>query len=143
MVIAAATVLALGLRIYELSRPGYLLGLTEYDDGSYFGSAIHLLQGILPYRDFIFVQPPGIILLMAPAALIGKLTSTASGMAIGRVLTMLASAGGVVLVGMLVRHRGVLAALIGCGVLAVFPEHRRSSHGPGRAVACTVLPDRR
>ena len=128
VVIAAATVLALGLRIYELSRPGYLLGLTEYDDGSYFGSAIHLLQGILPYRDFIFVQPPGIILLMAPAALIGKLTSTASGMAIGRVLTMLASAGGVVLVGMLVRHRGVLAALIGCGVLAVFPDSIAAAH---------------
>jgi hypothetical protein len=50
VVIAAATVLALGLRIYELSLPGYLLGLTEYDDGSYFGSSVHLMQGILPAR---------------------------------------------------------------------------------------------
>ena len=128
IIITAATVLALGLRIYELSRPGYLLGLTEYDDGSYFGSSIHLVGGILPYRDFIFVQPPGILLLMAPVALVAKVTGTAAGMAIGRVLTMLASAAGVVLVGLLVRHRGALAALIACGVLAVFPAAIAAAH---------------
>ena len=128
IVITAATVLALGLRIYELSRPGYLLGLTEYDDGSYFGSSVHLVGGILPYRDFVFVQPPGILLLMAPVALVAKVTGTAAGMAIGRVLTMLASAAGVVLVGLLVRHRGALAALIACGVLAVFPAAIAAAH---------------
>jgi len=73
-------------------------------------------QGILPYRDFVFVQPPGITLLMTPAALIAKATgSTAGGMAIGRILTTLASAAGVVLLGLLVRHRGVLATLVACG----------------------------
>jgi hypothetical protein len=128
VVIAAATVLALGLRIYELSLPGYLFGLTEYDDGSYFGSAVHLVGGILPYRDFIFVQPPGILLLMAPVALVAKVTGTAAGMAIGRVLTMLASAAGVILIGLLVRHRGALAALIACGVLAVFPAAIAAAH---------------
>ncbi len=122
LVIVATTVLALGLRIYQLARPGVLLGLTEYDDGSYFGSAIHLLQGKLPYRDFIFVQPPGITLLMTPAALLAKLTSTATGMAAGRILTTLASAAGVVLTGLLVRHRGVLATLVACGVTALFPD---------------------
>jgi hypothetical protein len=128
IVIAAATVLALGLRIYQLSLPGYLLGLTEYDDGSYFGSAVHFTGGILPYRDFIFVQPPGIILLMTPAALVAKVTGTAAGMAIGRILTVLASAAAVALVGLLVRHRGVLAALIACGVLAVFPASIAAAH---------------
>jgi hypothetical protein len=142
IVITAATVLALGLRIYELSRPGYLLGLTEYDDGSYFGSSVHLVGGILPYRDFVFVQPPGILLLMAPAALVAKVTGTAAGMAIGRVLTMLASAAGVVLVGLLVRHRGALAALIACGVLAVFPAAIAAAHTvlvePWLVLACLL-----
>jgi len=142
VVIAAATVLALGLRIYELSRPGYLLGLTEYDDGSYFGSSVHLVGGILPYRDFIFVQPPGILLLMSPVALVAKVTGTAAGMAIGRVLTMLASAAGVVLVGLLVRHRGALAALIACGVVAVFPDAVAAAHTvlvePWLVLACLL-----
>ncbi len=128
IVIAAATLLALGLRIYELSLPGYLMGLTEYDDGSYFGSAVHLVHGILPYRDYIFVQPPGITLLMTPAALVASATSTATGMVIGRILTMLASAAGVVLIGLLVRHRGVLATLVACGVLALFPDSIAAAH---------------
>ena len=53
IVIVAATVLGLALRLYQLSRPGYLLGVTEYDDGTDFGSAIRLVHGYLPYRDFI------------------------------------------------------------------------------------------
>ena len=76
-VIAVASVLALGLRLYQLSRPGFLLSVTEYDDGPYFGSAVRLVNGSIPYRDFLLVQPPGITLLMVPAALLSKLTEPA------------------------------------------------------------------
>jgi alpha-1,2-mannosyltransferase len=122
------TLLALGLRVYYLSRPGFLFGVTEYDDGPYFGSAVRLTQGILPYRDFVLVQPPGITLLMLPAALLAKVTGTAWGMAIGRVLTAAAGTAGVALAGRLVRHRGVLATLVACGVLAVFPDSVAAAH---------------
>src|SRR5215469_3081544 len=120
-VIAAATLLALGLRFYQLSRPGYLLGVNEYDDGNYFGSAVRLINGALPYRDFLIVQPPGITLLMVPAALLSKVTGTAWGMAVGRILTAGVGSASVVLVGLLVRHRGVLATVIACGMCAVYP----------------------
>lgn len=76
-VITAATLLALALRLYQLSRPGYLLGVSEYDDGPYFGSALRLLNGAIPYRDFVIVHPPGITLLMLPAALLAKTAGTA------------------------------------------------------------------
>ena len=123
IVIAVAAVVAAGLRAYQLSRPGFLLGVTEYDDGPYFGSAVRLISGVLPYKSFVVVQPPGITLLMVPAAVIGKITgSTATGMAIGRILTSLASVAGVVLAGLWVRHRGVLAVLVTCGVTAVYPD---------------------
>jgi alpha-1,2-mannosyltransferase len=121
VVIAAATLLALGLRFYQLSRPGYLLGVNEYDDGNYFGSAVRLVSGALPYRDFLIVQPPGITLLMVPAALLSKVTGTAWGMAVGRILTVLVGSASVTLVGLLVRHRGVLATVIACGICAVYP----------------------
>ena len=120
--IAAAALLALGLRFYQLSRPGYLLGVNEYDDGNYFGSAARLINGSLPYRDFLIVQPPGITLLMIPAALLSKVTGTAWGMGVGRILTVFAGAASVVLVGLLVRHRGVLATVIACGISAVYPD---------------------
>jgi hypothetical protein len=121
VVIAGAVTVALALRAYQLSRPGYLLGVTEYDDGPYFGSAVRLLQGSVPYRDFVLVQPPGITLLMTPAALLAKLTGTAWGMATGRILTALASVAAVAVGGLLVRHRGVLATLVTSGLLAVYP----------------------
>jgi alpha-1,2-mannosyltransferase len=123
LVIVAATVLALALRLYQLSRPGFLLSVNEYDDGPYFGSAVRLVvQGAVPYRDFLIVQPPGITLLMTPVALLSKATGTAWGMAVGRILTSIAGAVSVALVGMLVRHRGLLATVIACGITAVYPD---------------------
>jgi hypothetical protein len=121
--IAVITALALGIRAYQLAGPGYLLGVTEYDDGSYLGSALHLVSGYLPYRDFVFVQPPGITVLMLPFALLAKMTgSTVWAMAIARMFTTLASAAGVLLVGLLVRHRGLPTTILACGLLAVYPD---------------------
>lgn len=122
LIIVAATLLALILRLYYLSRPGFLLSVNEYDDGPYFGSAVRLVYGALPYRDFLIVQPPGITLLMIPAALLSKVTGTAWGMAAGRLLTAGAGAAAVALAGLLVRHRGVLATVIACGIMAVYPD---------------------
>ncbi|MBO0807712.1 MAG: hypothetical protein J2P32_05345, partial [Actinobacteria bacterium] len=124
-----ATIVATGLRAYQLSRPGYLLGVTEYDDGPYFGSAVRLISGVLPYKSFVVVQPPGITLLMVPAAVIGKISgSTATGMAIGRVATAAASVAGVVAAGLWVRHRGLLAVVVTCGVAAVYPDAVGAAH---------------
>jgi hypothetical protein len=122
LIIVAATLLALALRLYQLSRPGFLLSVNEYDDGPYFGSAVRLVHGALPYRDFLIVQPPGITLLMLPVALLSKATGTAWGMAVGRILTSLAGAASVALAGLLVRHRGAAATVIVCGIMAVYPD---------------------
>jgi alpha-1,2-mannosyltransferase len=128
LVIIAATLVGLALRLYQLSRPGYLLGVTEYDDGTDFGSAVRLAQGFLPYRDFIIVQPPGIALLMAPVALLTKGIGVARGMAVARVLTALAGAASVPLAGLLARHRGLLAATVAGGIAAVYPASVQSAH---------------
>ena len=129
VVIIVTTLVALGLRLYyQYTRPGFLLGVTEYDDGPYFGSAVRLVHGSLPYKNFILVQPPGITLLMSPAALLTYLTGTAWGLAIGRILTVLAGTAAVVLGGLLVRHRGVLAVLVTCGILAVYSDGVAAAH---------------
>jgi hypothetical protein len=90
--IAACAALALAVRAYQLSRPGYLLGVTEYDDGVLFGNALRLASGVIPYRDFAMVQPPGSALLMVPVALLAKVTGTAWGLAVARILTVCADA---------------------------------------------------
>ncbi len=128
VVMLAATLLALAVRLYTLTRPGYLTGVTEYDDGVYLGGAVRLLQGTLPYHDFAFVQPPGILLLMAPVALLAKAVGTAHAMAAARLLTVAASTACVPLAGSLVRYRGVFVTLVTCGALAIYPDDITTAH---------------
>ncbi len=120
--ILLTTGLALGLRLYQLARPNYLTGPTTYDDGADFGTALRLVDGSLPYRDYVFMHPPGIGLLLSPVALLSKVIGTDGGLAVARILTACASAAGVLLVGLLVRHRGLLATTLACGLLAVNPD---------------------
>jgi alpha-1,2-mannosyltransferase len=128
LVILAATGLALGLRLFILSRPLFLTGVTEYDDGVYLGGAIRLISGSVPYHEYAFVQPPGILLLMAPVAVIAKVSTATHAMAVARLLTVLASAACVPLVGHLVRYRGVFVTLVSCGILAVYPDDITTAH---------------
>jgi Mannosyltransferase (PIG-V) len=129
LAITVASILGLILRLYMLARPNYLLGVTGYDDGVDFGAALRLIDGALPYRDFAFVQPPGIAVLLAPVAALAKLTgSTDAGLAVARLLTALVGAANVTLVGLLVRHRGAVAAGVACGLFAVSPDAILASH---------------
>jgi hypothetical protein len=122
LAILSATVLAFALRLFLVTRPGFLTsGTVEYDDGVYLGAALRLLHGALPYKDYAFVQPPGIVVIALPGALVSSLTSQATGLAAARVLSVLASTACVPLAGRLVRHRGALACLVTAGLLAVYP----------------------
>ncbi len=118
----SATVLGLAVRLYLLARPGFLSSVLQYDDGVDFGAAIGLTHGFLPYRDYAFVQPPGIIWLLAPVALLAKATTMHFGFALARIVTALVGAASVPLAGLLVRRRGVLCTTFTCGILAVYPD---------------------
>jgi hypothetical protein len=127
-VMLLATVLAVAIRLFTLTRPGYLTGITEYDDGVYLGATLRMTEGAMPYKDFAFVQPPGILLLMTPVALIAKVTTTVKGLALARLLTALASAACVPLAGNLVRYRGTVVTLVTCGLLAIYPGDITTAH---------------
>ncbi len=127
VVITVAALLGLGLRIFQLTRPGYLTGFTQYDDGVYIGNALRLVNGVIPYRDFAMVQPPGSMLLMVPAALVGKAFGSMTALAAARILTVGADTANVVLAGLLVRHRGPLAAGVASGGYAVYPAALNAS----------------
>ena len=122
VVVALITLLGLALRVYQLLRPGLLTGVLEYDDGVYFGSAVRLVHGVIPYRDFVLIQPPGITLLLSPVALASRAVGTDTGFAISRVLSACAGAASVWLCGLLVRHRGRAAVIIACGLVAIHPD---------------------
>lgn len=126
-VIAGVALIAAGVTLYQLSRPGSLFGTTA-DVSVYLGGSIRLVHGAVPYRDFVFVQPPGFMLLATPVAFLSELIGTRDALAVLRLCTPVVSATSVVLVGRLVRHRGVPATLIACGVMALFPAELYALH---------------
>lgn len=128
LTILAATVLGFAIRMFMLTRHGFLTGVTEYDDGVYLGGSIRLLEGSLPYHNYAFVQPPGMVVLMLPVALFAKITTTTAAMALARILTVLASTACITLAGNLVRYRGVLVTIVTCGTLAVYPDDITTAH---------------
>ena len=127
-IVVGLTVLAAGLRLYRL-RYGYAHGVTGYDDGVYLGSALELLDGRLPYRDYVLVHPPGITVLLLPVAGLSKLIGTAQAMGLAKVLTGLAGVAAVPVAARIVWHRGVLAAVIAAGVVAVHGDVVASGSG--------------
>ena len=55
-------------RLLPVVRGGGLTGIIDYDDGVHFAAAIGLVHGQLPYRDFLLLHPPGIVLVLSPFA---------------------------------------------------------------------------
>ena len=127
-VVVGSVLLATGLCAWQLTLPGVLTGVTEYDDGVYLGAALRFVSGVLPYRDFVFVQPPGIVLLMSPIALLGRAIGSSGALIVARVATMLVAGLNAGLTSLLVRSRGRLAMAVAGGTLAVFPLAVTADH---------------
>jgi alpha-1,2-mannosyltransferase len=120
VIIAAAAVAAAAITFYQLTRPGLLFGITP-DISAWLGGSIRLVHGALPYRDFDLLQPPGFALLASPFAFLSELIGTRDALAALRLCTPLLAAGNVLLIGKVVRHHGLAAVIVACGVMAFFP----------------------
>jgi hypothetical protein len=110
--------LSLGMSLWQLSVSEFL---SSYDSGVYLASTIHLISGVLPYRDFTFVQPPGILLLMSPVGVFSRVFGTHDGLILARVVSSFVTALNAGLLAWLVRHRGRLAMVLAGGGLAFLP----------------------
>ena len=121
VVTVAMALVAVGLQVLRLTRPGGLLPGNASDTSLYLGTAIRLVHGALPYRDFVLLQPPGVVLVMSPFALLSDLVGSRWALGAVNLCTPLLAAANVALVGHLLRHRGWQAVLAGCGLMAVTP----------------------
>jgi hypothetical protein len=112
---------ALALRLsFLLGGGGPLAFPTDYDDGVYFSASALLVRSVLPYRDFVFVHPPGIAWFHA---VISWWHDPAVAFATARVLTGVAGALNTFLAGAIVLRAGSrFGALIAAALYASFPE---------------------
>ena len=99
----------------------HLTGLEEYDDGVYFAAAVNLVHGILPYSGYGFIQPPGIVVVLAPFALAARFVGTAHGFEAARMFIACLAVLNVWLVGRLLRHRRNREVVVAMAVMAAYP----------------------
>lgn len=112
--------LAFAARLVPVLRGGGLFGFGDYDDGVYYSAAVGLVHGRLPYRDFLLLHPPGVLLALAPFAALGRVLGDPTGFALARLAWMVLGALNAVLVMRLLRSQGLFAALLGGFCYAVF-----------------------
>ncbi|MET4225669.1 glycosyltransferase 87 family protein [Oerskovia enterophila] len=116
IVAAGVAVLAFTVR---WSLVGGTVGVRDYagyDDGVYFSSAVALVHGLVPYRDFTLLHPPGSMLALTPFAALTGWTSDSDALVAARVGVMVVGAANAVLVTRAAGRWGTTAAVVG-GVL--------------------------
>ncbi|HTW21858.1 MAG TPA: glycosyltransferase 87 family protein, partial [Mycobacteriales bacterium] len=114
----AIAALAFLVRLIPVLRGGGLTFYGRYDDGVYYAAADALTFGRVPYRDFVLLHPPVIMLAVAPFAALGRITSDQVGMATARVAFMAIGALNATLVARLARRWGLVAAVV-AGIIYV------------------------
>jgi len=122
LVILGLTVAAGVTYLTALLVGGHISGYGGFDDGVYFGAATRLVHGVVPYRDFVFVQPPGVLLALSPFALLGRITGTATGFEVARLFIVVVATANVALLGWLTRRRRLTALAVGLVVFAFHPD---------------------
>jgi alpha-1,2-mannosyltransferase len=138
--LAGAFLLAFVVRLTGILRGGGLYGLGNYDDGVHFGAALGLVNGLLPYRDFLLLHPPAVVLALAPFAALSWVIGEPHAMAVARLAWMAVGALNTVLCALVIRPLGRIPALVtalfyALCIGAVYVEHT-TLHEP---LATTML----
>lgn len=120
VVFAAVAVIGFSLRLWPVVAGGGLLGRGNYDDGVYYAAAAGFAHGLMPYRDFLLLHPPGIVLFLAPFAVAARWLGDPAAFAAARVLFMVIGAVNAVLVALILRRVNLAAALAGGLFYAVY-----------------------
>ena len=111
-VAAGAGFLALLVRWNRLGGRTGLYGYQGYDDGVYFTSAVAFVHDHLPYRDFLLLHPPGIMLALTPFALLTRWISDSDALAAARLGFLCLGAVNTVLVTRVARRWGAAAMVV-------------------------------
>jgi len=120
------------IRVFPLLREGGAFAFPiDYDEGVYFSASALLFRGALPYRDFVFVHPPGLLYALGLTSAFADRLDAASAFAAARFLATVVGAANVLLVGRVaLRWAGPLAGLVAAALYATYPEVVTVERGP-------------
>jgi alpha-1,2-mannosyltransferase len=138
-------VIAVSVRLtFTLRTPGGLFGLGNYDDGVHFAAALGLINGRLPYRDFLLLHPPGVVLALAPFAALSWVIGEPNAVAVARLSWMVLGGLNAVLCALALRPVGRVAAWVGAlfyalSMGAVYVEYTMLLEPPATTVLLLAL----
>ena len=124
--------LALLARLAVVVTSGGFGGNYGYDAGVYYAAGDALIHGRLPYRDFVLLHPPGLMLALTPFAWLGRITSDHAGFVTASLAFSALGAVNAVLVVRVARRMGVAGwpALLGGGSYALWYGAIRAEYLP-------------
>src|SRR5262245_22812741 len=130
--IALLAMAAFALRLVPLLRAGGPLGMNvDYDEGVYFSASALLFRGVLPYRDFVFVHPPGLLYALGITSSVTSVIGVTPAFAAARVVACAFGAANVALAGKLAqRWGGPFAGFLAAAFYATYPEVVVVERGP-------------
>lgn len=109
------------VRLWSIELAGGLGARFLYDDGVYFSAAIALVNGREPYSEFVFLHPPGSMLVYAPFAELARGSVTdPQAFAFGRLAVVLLGGVNAVLVYFAGRRVGLAAGASAAILYAVW-----------------------
>ena len=111
---------ALLVRVISLFTAGGLDSVQGYDDGVYYSASAAFVHGLLPYKDFVLVHPPGILLILAPFIYFSHLTNDFIGLVSARFVFMLIGATSTALIYRIGKRFNQTAAVIAALIYAVW-----------------------
>ncbi len=97
-------VVAVACRLTVILRSGGLRGDFGYDAAVYFAGSDALTHGRLPYRDFVYLHPPGQLLALAPFAWLTRVVSDPTAFMLANLSVALVGATTALLVMRICRH---------------------------------------
>jgi hypothetical protein len=113
----------------------------DYDEGVYLSASRLLWEGLIPWRDFVFVHPPAVPVLLSFATVWDVMPSRSLELARWGVLFLAALNVGLA-AALVRRHVGLLGACVTAGLLMVWPESVAADRGvhlePFLTTACLL-----
>ena len=103
---AVVFVVAFWMRLLVPLTSRGLVANYSYDASVYYSAGAAMIHGRVPYRDFILLHPPGVVLAVAPSAWIGRLTDDRTGFALAGLTFIILGAASAALVVVIARRLG-------------------------------------
>jgi Dolichyl-phosphate-mannose-protein mannosyltransferase len=132
LVAVAATAFTLRALPFFEGAEGALGYRVDYDEGVYFSAASYLLQGVLPWKDYVFVHPPGLLYFLgATSAWLAPSLGVAQAFVTARWLAVALGVANTLLVARLSLNWGSrTAAVLAAAMYATYPEVVQVERGP-------------